>query len=380
MREKVDYFTADYRDGRVHIGGKVYQAGYFATHLLNQFYENDTAARISVFTTDNWHLEQTLEIGYMDKKDFLETGKRMLNIFKALHWLSPFNMLDTKAEQERVANLFTEETYTKITEYWKCKAEVYSMTDEQAWLDRVPKSYDKEFMIEARDLLGEVFFTLDFYNDLTEDMRNAFYALRKFVSRTDEAERFDEEHLLPIALEVFGKAPFPVQTEYVGIKKSSRSKTATVARRLYFESYFSFIITDFFEGLHHGHYPRQCEICKKYFLMTSARKQKYCNGISPYEYNGEKKTCRQYAVIMGKKEKVDAHPILSIHKKRCNCIRAELSKGTITRQFATAAKEIADELKTLAIHGDEYTAELFKRDMTREALYALTDKRLKQRQ
>lgn len=108
MREKVDYFTADYRDGRVHIGGKVYQAGYFATHLLNQFYENDTAARISVFTTDNWHLEQTLEIGYMDKKDFLETGKRMLNIFKALHWLSPFNMLDTKAEQERVANALTD--------------------------------------------------------------------------------------------------------------------------------------------------------------------------------------------------------------------------------------------------------------------------------
>ena len=162
-------------------------------------------------------------------------------------------------------------------------------------------------------------------------------------------------------------AAFPVQTEYVGIKKSSRSKTATVARRLYFENYYSFILTDFFEGLHYGHYPRQCEICKKYFLMT-------------YEYNGEKQTCRQYAVIMGKKEKVDAHPILSIHKKRCNCIRAELSKGTITKEFAAVAKEIADELKTLAIHGDGYTAEQFKRDMTREALYTLTDKRLKQRQ
>lgn len=154
----------------------------------------------------------------------------------------------------------------------------------------------------------------------------------------------------------------------------------TAARRLYFENYYSFILTDFFEGLHYGHYPRQCEICKKYFLMTSARKQKYCNGISPYEYNGEKQTCRQYAVIMGKKEKVDAHPILSIHKKRCNCIRAELSKGTITKEFAAVAKEIADELKTLAIHGDGYTAEQFKRDMTREALYTLTDKRLKQRQ
>ena len=117
MREKVEYFTADYRDGRVHIGGKVYQAGYFATHLLNQFYENDTAARIAVFTTDNWHLERTLEIGYMDVKDFLEAGERMLNIFTALPWLSPFNMLDTKAERERVAKLFTEENHKKITEY-----------------------------------------------------------------------------------------------------------------------------------------------------------------------------------------------------------------------------------------------------------------------
>ena len=108
-------------------------------------------------------------------------------------------------------------------------------------------------------------------------------------------------------------------------------------------------------------------------MERNARRQKYCNGIAPYEYNGEKMTCRQYAVIMGKKEKVEAHPILSIHKKRCNCIRAELSKGTITKE----SKEIADELKTLAIHGDGYTAEQFKRDMTREALYALTYKRLK---
>ena len=156
-------------------------------------------------------------------------------------------------------------------------------------------------------MLNEVFYTLDFYNDLKKDMRNAFEGLREFVSRTDEADRFDEEPLIPIALDIFGSAAFPVQMEYVGIKKSSRSKTATVARRLYFENYYSFILTDFFEGLHHGHYPRQCGICKKYFLMTSARKQKYCNGISPYEYNGEKKTCRQYAVMIGKKEKVEAH-------------------------------------------------------------------------
>ena len=51
------FFTADYRDGRVIFGGKSYPAGAFATHLLGQFYINDTAARIAVFRDDlNYHI------------------------------------------------------------------------------------------------------------------------------------------------------------------------------------------------------------------------------------------------------------------------------------------------------------------------------------
>ena len=375
--DKISFFCADYRDGRVHIGGKSYPAGTFAAHLLNQYYENDTAARIGIYTTDNWHLERTLEIGYMDARDFLEVGERMQHIFKALPWLSPFNMLDTKAERERVANLFTEENHKKITEYWRRKAEVYNMTDEQAWLDYIPKSYDKEFMTEARDLLNEVFFTLDFYNDLKEDMRNAFHGLRDFVSHIDEAEKFNEEHLLPIALDVFGSAAFPVQTEYVGIKKSSRSKTATVARHLCFENYYSFVITDFFEGLHHGHYPKQCEICKKYFLMTSARRQKYCNGISPYEARGKKVTCRKYAASINRKELAAADPVVDIYNRRCSAIRTEKGRGTITEAFAAMATEIAKEYKFKALQNADYANKQYVLDMSRERLYAETDKRMR---
>ena len=51
------FFTADYRDGRVIFGGKHYPAGMFAVHLLNQFYINDTAARIAVFRDGlNFHI------------------------------------------------------------------------------------------------------------------------------------------------------------------------------------------------------------------------------------------------------------------------------------------------------------------------------------
>lgn len=377
MQEKARYFHADYRDGRVHIGGKVYQAGVFATHLLNQYYKDDTAARIAVFTTDNHFIRKKLSTGYIKVSEFVSAGERTLNLFNALPWLQPFTMLDTNAERNRVAELFSRENGEQIKEYFHRKAAVHSMDDDHILFNSLPKEYDEQFFKDSAALLDDVFSTLNFYDNLSNDMRNAFHGLQKFVSRTDEADRFDEEHLLPIALDIFGKSTFAVETEYVAIKKSNRSKTATIARRLYFENYYSFIITDFFEGLHHGHYPRQCEVCKKYFLMTSARKQKYCNGIAPELYNGEKQTCRQYAVMMGKKERIDDHPILSIHKKRCNCIRAELSKGTITREFADATKEMADKLKAKAIHGEEYTVAQFQKDMQRQNLYALVDEQLK---
>ena len=49
MSEGLGYFAAVYRDGRVHIGNKSYAAGVYAVHLLNQYYKNDTAARIAVY-------------------------------------------------------------------------------------------------------------------------------------------------------------------------------------------------------------------------------------------------------------------------------------------------------------------------------------------
>lgn len=36
--DKISFFSADYRDGRVHIGSKSYPAGTFAAHLLTQYY------------------------------------------------------------------------------------------------------------------------------------------------------------------------------------------------------------------------------------------------------------------------------------------------------------------------------------------------------
>ena len=375
--DKISFFSADYRDGRVHIGGKSYPAGTFAVHLLNQFYENDTAARIGVFTTDNWQLENMLRIGYINISDFVKAGERMVNIFTALPWLKPFDMLGTNDERNRVADLFLEENGNILSEYFSRRAKVSEMDMAQTLFHQLPKEYDKEFFSKAEILLKAVNTTLMFYDRLSDDIRNAFHKLKDFTNEVDEADRFDEEHLLPIALEVFGSVPFPVTTEYVPIKKTSKSTSATLARRLYFDSYYSFVVTDFFEGLHYGHYPRQCGICNRYFLMTSARRQQYCNGIAPYEVRGRKTTCRKYAASINRKELAAADPVVDIYNRRCSAIRTEKGRGTITETFAAMATELAKEYKFKALQNADYANGQYALDMSREKLYAETDKRLR---
>ena len=375
--DKISFFSTDYRDGRVYIGGKSYPAGTFAAHLLNQYYENDTAARIGVFTTDNWQLEKMLRLGYLKVSDYVNAGERMVNIFTALPWLKPFDMLGTDDERNRIATLFSEENGHIISEYFSRRAKIGQMDVGQIAFHNLPKEYEKDFFDRAEALLGEVNATLSFYDSLSADIRNSFEKLRIFVSRVNEADRFDEEHLLPIALEVFGSVPFPVTTKYVPIKKSSRSKTATLARRLYFDSYYSFVMTDFFEGLHYGHYPRRCGICKKYFLMTSAARQKYCTGYAPFKLKGKAITCRKYAARINRKELAAGNPVIRIYKNRCSVLRMERKRGTVTEEFAAAALDLAKERMQRAKEDAEYANSQYESDMSREKLYAEVDKQLK---
>ena len=339
--DKVSFFNADYRDGRVHIGGKAYPAGTFATHLLNQYYENDTAARIAVFKQNILAVQRELEQGYINPADFAKCSEEISVILKTLSTLQPFSMLQINDERNRIVALFTKDNAERIADYLRRRARVADIDIGSIALGAVPKEYDKGLFAVAEVLLSDINKTLSFYDTVSEDMRKAFEQLLEFVSRVDEAIRFDEAHLLPIAMEVLGQAPFPVKTKYVSIRKTRNSKTFVTARRLYFESYYSFIITDFFEGLHYGHYPRQCPICKKYFLMQSAARQKYCSEYAPFKLKGKPITCRKYAARTNRKELVAGNPVIRLYKNRCSAIRNEQKRGTVTPEFAAAAKSLA---------------------------------------
>ena len=378
MNEGLGFLTAIYRDGRVHIGGKSYAAGTFAVHLLNQYYKNDTAARIAVFRQNNWNVQEQLAAGYLNETDFVKAGEEIRLILKTLPKLKPFSSLDIATEKQRIAALFTAENAAAIQDYFRRRAAVARQDQDVIYLGILPPEYDKFLCKKCETLCATVLQTLRFYDAIPEDMRKAYAQLRQFVPCADEADRFDERHLLPIAAGIFGKASFPLNTEYIAFPKRRNSQILVTARRMTFESYYSFVLTDFFEGLHHGHYPRRCEICGQYFLMKSARRQKYCSyGTAPELYHGKKISCRRYAIIQGKAERAKDNPLKVSYAKRCAVIRSEKSRGTITAEFAAAAHAMAKRRLEQAEEDDTYAAREYCKDLEHTKLYADTNRRMK---
>lgn len=371
------FLTAEYRDGRVRIGEKTYAAGAYAVHLLNQYYKNDTAARLSVYKRHGWNVMEQLPAGYLNEDDFLGAGEEIGHILDTLPNLKPFDLLDISAERSRIVGLFSQGSFELLTDYFCRRSAVERRPQNELDFGVLPPEYDNDVFKSATKRIEDISYTLSFYNAVSDDMQTAHRQLVEFAGRIEEANRLDEVHLLPIALEVFGSAAFPVRTEYVPQQKNAKSSAAVVARKLYFDRYYSFVVTDFFEGLHFGHYPRQCGICKSYFLMTSARRQQYCNGIAPYEVRGRKITCRKYAASIHRKELAAADPVIDLYNRRCAAIRVEKGRQTISPEFAKAAKALAKEYKLRAKQDAEYAKKRYLLDMSRERLYAEADKRLK---
>ena len=373
------FFTADYRDGRVIFGGKHYPAGMFAVHLLNQFYINDTTARIAVFRDGlNFRILRQLQDGYLNISDFVKTGANTLQSLKVLPKLKPFDGLKAEEIRNTVEMLFTEQVGRAICEYFAAKAKLSLLPQDEIAAGTAERIKSAADFSATEEKITEIRSILRFFDTLSEDLIYAHGKLIKFCDRIDEVERLDEAHLLPPALKVFGEHHFTQSGKYIAVKKNAKSVNATLAKRLSFDSYYSLILTDFFEGLHYGHYPRRCEICGKYFLMQSARRQKYCSyGIAPELYRGNKISCRKYAAVLNRKEKAKNDPITAVYNRRCAAIRTECSRGTIKTEFAETAKRLAKEHKLRAQTDDRYAKEEYAKAMSREALYAETDRKMK---
>ena len=143
-----------------------------------------------------------------------------------------------------------------------------------------------------------------------------------------------------------------------------------IVRRMHYASFPSMFRSNLYEALAVGNAPKSCPICKKFFLTTNARRQKYCDGYAPEEYGGL--TCRQAGARMGReyREQAPNNPVLVLYHQTVNTIDQRVARGILGKDIAEKAKADAKNCKDMAIAFNEYANGDYKADMDVEALIA----------
>lgn len=243
------FFSADFRNDRIYIAGRSYPTGSFALRLLQEADIKEAVTRVCVFYVAGERVLASLRVGRLDEKDLTVAGAEIAELQKALVRLSPFRFLKLAEERERTEELFVPETAKAIKAYFRKWAKLIINSPDEVYVRNNALTEHP-----GKSLLDDVTVTLRFYVSLSEGFTKAYDGLRRFERRLDEVEQFDESYLFALAQQVFPKADFDVHTEYVPYQAKQSGKTVIV-RHLSFESYYSFFLTDFYEGLRCGHFP-----------------------------------------------------------------------------------------------------------------------------
>ena len=374
MEKNTMRICADYIGDKVIICDREFPVGSLAIMLLDEGYRDDALLHITVFRTNITEILDDLKADCVERDVLLKMGRDIQIMLGALRTLSPYRWLDIDAEAERIRSLCCEDTARQIEEYLNEKAKVRSQNRAELYIrNKFNLSSSLENM-EGCDLLDEVRRTAEFYLRLANDLAATDYFLRDFMRKQKRLEKLDESHLLTLALDVFRIPDFDVHTEYVAVDGKSGRKA--VARRLYFDSYYSLFVTDFFEGVRCAHRTERCQVCGRYFMMECSRRQKYCDGYAPEELTGKKKmSCRKWAASRKSglaKEKAAADPVKAAYTTRCSVIREYKSRGTISEDFAVAALRIAKEYRDRALQDTDYANSRYYDDISHENIMSET--------
>lgn len=151
--------------------------------------------------------------------------------------------------------------------------------------------------------------------------------------------------------------------------------TKGLVRRMHYASFPSMFRSNLYEALAEGNAPKRCPICKKFFLTTNARRQKYCTGYAPEEYGGL--TCVQVGNRMGReaRELAENHPVIVLWHQTVNAIDKRVERGKLDKEIAQTAKALARDLKDAALADSDYANGDYKNDMTPDALIAAVTKK-----
>ena len=382
-RKFIRDFAIDFTDKDTYIGGQSFPKGYFTVAVLN--YGKETVTKLLYAGAVCYQAMGDMLHGTfrMDRFDSLRDA--VFEINSTLAKLEPFHCLDVLTEEKDLREVFSEDAKQVLERYYSLM-ECENPTENEILQGNVGAIAEKVILEVLRSYS---YFCMDIANFSTAIMNLEAMKFRDLKTRNEAsfAKACDEFFSDPEIREALyalqpahGMAGFSLspdtRMEMIVVPNPNQKGAMMFARRLRFCRIMDFLVTDFFEGLHAGHSPRQCRNCGRFFHMTSGRHQIYCDGLAPND--PKNRSCRTFAARSNRleREKATEHPALAMYRTRLNTINTQLRRGKIDQKFADTAKAIAEKCKTKACSNVRYFKEQYAADISQAGIYGLTEKML----
>jgi len=357
-----DYFCVDSTEKEITINGTTFPHGQIAweVSMLDKEYITELLMLGGYLRQSFLHADMCdFQIG-----NYIEIRERILSVIDFIKNTPPFAHFDTQCSRDVVLDVFSDE-HLKMLEQESHENPNFKHS---RWYQMLA-AFVNVYMYLCTDTANFATLILNFtQNAVEQNCRNAKslanLALIIFSSR-EVADLLDKSNPAECAE---GVTMRPRATIVPAIPFDENMPDAVeIKKRIYYGRMMDFFVADFFDALACGHYLWQCKYCGRYFLMTSAHRQLYCQTPPP----GEKHPCyklaknRRTATAETKANKQAAadNPLHILWKKCDAAIRKRKNRSSITAEECAKAQAYIKDCYDRAIRDPGYAEQQYKADI-----------------
>ena len=360
-----ELFTVTYKKDKFILNSKEYPIGYTSFLVMNsncRFIDENIFEDLKIFT------EKLLDNEF-DRNSFSEYHDKINQAIDVLSQYDVFKIFGIKECKKKIDRLFTKDKIKFYEEYNQLEHNGYKIEVSEKLDELIKASIDLETAFSI------VFFIDSAMQEVVQYSCAVFQLTNMIVknnarTKSKLAKAFNDFLNDPYMSFLFRGKPFSTRATLAPVVENENG-VSTICRRAYYNNLKDFLMTDLFEGYIHGHYLWRCDICDRYFFMTTAHNQLYCSTPNK-DYGVPCSYVAKHPEItkrkMKKQRKSDSPYYVLWNKRNCS-IRKNKSLGKYNESVSAKAKKLIDDKFERAQFDFDYAENQYAEDMKLSKIY-----------
>lgn len=360
-------FNVTYRKDKFALSEKEYPIGYTSFLVMDtdsHFIDENIFEDLRIFT------EELLNKDF-NRTDFLDYHSKIISAIDVLSQYEIFKIFDIKKCNAIIDEYFTEEKVSLYEKYNQLEKNGYKIKNSEKIDELIKVSFDLETAFSIGFFISSAVKEVEYYSSVVFQITNKIVK-NNARSKAELAEAFNDFINDPYMNFIFeiNSHPFGTRATIIPVVEVADG-TSKIYRKVYYNNLKDFLMTDLFEGYIHGHYLWRCDICDRYFFMTTARNQMYCSTVNkkygvPCSYIAKHPEVTKRKM---KKQRKSDSPYYVLWKNRYDSIRKNKSLSKYNANVSAKAKELIDYYFNLANVDFDYAENQYEKDMELSKIY-----------